>query len=250
MGPRGKHALEGDGACATRVNEMGSRERCGRGSLRGKVRAPRARSGLTIVEVVVALSVMIVAASIFCQMLLTTSRLRQINRENALATDAARVQLERIRNRPFLEIYKSYNEELADDPGGQGTGPGHLFTVDGLTPLDDAPQGKCGRVRFPSSQVQVTTTTTSGGGGKLKGAGGGTTTTTTTLQWQLREDFQDEELGMPRDLNGNNVVDTANHSADYLILPVRITVEWKGVSGPRRIELVTQLGDFKREDDG
>src|SRR5262247_363546 len=102
----------------------------------------RARAGLTIVEVIVALSVLVVAASIFCQTLLSAARVRQLNRDNALAADAARVVLERMRNRPFHEIYKAYNEDPKDDPGGNGKGPGHLFDVQGLEPLDDAPQGK------------------------------------------------------------------------------------------------------------
>ena len=188
-----------------------------------------------------ALSVLVVAASIFCQTLLSTSRLRQVNRENALAADAARVVLERMRNEPFLEVFRDYNEDPNDDPGGKATGPGHLFDVAGLEALDGAPGGKAGTVVFPSRAVQITQST--GGTGKVGGMGG----TTTTTQWQLREDVEDESLGMPRDLNGNNVVDTANHSSDYLILPVRVKIEWQSGTGSRRFEIVTQLGDFIKE---
>src|SRR5688572_14918806 len=204
----------------------------------------RARAGLTIVEIIVALSVLIVAASIFCQTLLSTARVRQLNHDNALAADAARVVLERMRNEPFLEIFRDYNEDPKDDPGGNGTGPGHLFDVAGLDPLDDAPQGKVGRVTFPSMVVQVTTS--SGGALGKMGLSGGTTTTVT--QWHLREDVVNEPLGMPRDLDGNNVIDTADHSSDYLMLPVRIRIEWKNGLGARRFDIVTQLGDFRQED--
>jgi hypothetical protein len=204
-------------------------------------RAARGREGLTIVEVMVALSVVLVAASIFCQMLISTARMRQVNRENALAADGARVVLERMRNLPFLDVYRAYNEDSKDDPGGIGTGPGHLFDVPGLQAIDGAPQGKLGRVFFPSMQVQVTT---SGGGGKLGGLG----PSTTTMQWHLREDVTDTALGMPRDLNGNNVVDTADHSLDYLVLPVRVLLEWKHRTGTRKFEIVTELGDFRREE--
>jgi hypothetical protein len=191
---------------------------------------------------VVALSVLVVAASIFCQTLLSTSRMRHLNRENSLAADAARVALERMRNQPFLEIYRDFNEDPADDPGGNGTGPGHLFDVPGLEPLDDAPQGKVGRITFPTKTVQVNVPT--GGGGKKFG---GTSLGATVTQWHLREDFADEGLGMPRDLNGNNVVDTSNHSSDYLVLPVRVRLDWKSASGARKFEIVTQLGDFRLE---
>jgi len=82
-----------------------------------------------------------------------------------------------------------------------------------------------------------------GGGGKLGGIGGQTET-----QYHVREDVVDSGLGTPRDLNGNNVVDTANHSSDYLLLPVRVTIEWKSTSGARKFEIVTQLGDFRRSE--
>lgn len=202
-----------------------------------RARRASSRSGLSLVEILVALSVLVVAASIFCQTLLSTTRMRHVNRENSLAADGARVILERMRNEFFLEIYRDYNEDPADDPGGKGTGPGHLFDVPGLEPLDGAPGGKVGRVTFPTMTVQVSP----GGGGKL-GLGAPVT------QWHLREDFVDEHLGMPRDLNGDNVVDTANHASDYLLLPVRVRLEWKSGSGGRKFELVTQLGDFRLEE--
>ncbi|NOT31846.1 MAG: hypothetical protein HOP15_15480 [Planctomycetes bacterium] len=206
------------------------------GSLR-RARRANSRSGLSLVEILVALSVLVVAAGIFCQTLLSTTRMRHVNRENSLAADGARVILERMRNELFLEIYRDYNEDPADDPGGKGTGPGHLFDVPGLEPLDGAPGGKVGRVTFPTMTVQVSPS----GGGKL-GLGAPVT------QWHLREDFVDEHLGMPRDLNGDNVVDTANHASDYLLLPVSVRLEWKSGSGGRKFELVTQLGDFRLEE--
>jgi type II secretory pathway pseudopilin PulG len=191
-----------------------------------------------LIEVLVTLSVMVVAASIFCQMLLSGSRLRAMNHESALAADGARVVLERMRNEPFLEVYRDYNEDPKDDPAGNGTGPGYLFDVPGLDPLPGAPQGKVGRVFFPTKVVL------SGGGGKLGALGGAGQATTT---WILREDVEDASLGMPRDLNGDNVVDVKDHSADYLLLPVRVEVEWKSPSGARRFEITTQLGDFPTE---
>ena len=201
------------------------------------------RSGISLVEVIVSLSILVVAASIFCQMLLSTTRMRQVNRESALAADAARVVLERMRNEPFLEVYRDYNEDPKDDPGGIGTGSGHQFDVAGLVPVAGAPQGKVGRIYFPTKVVQVASGGGSGTGGKKGVTGFGMMVT----EYHLREDVEDESLGMPRDLNGNNVIDTANHSADYLVLPVRVLIEWKGGSGTRKFELVTQLTDFPRE---
>ena len=199
---------------------------------------PNPRAGISLVEIVVALSVLVVAASIFGQMLLSTARLRAVNRENVLAADAARVVLERMRNEPFLNIFRDYNEDPKDDPGGNGTGPGYLFDVDGLQPLDGAPGGKVGRITFPSMSVEVTS---GAGGGKKGGAIG-----VTTIERHLREDYQDAGLGMPRDLDGDNKIDTANHGTNYLVLPVRVTIEWKSGTGARKFEIVTQFGDFRR----
>jgi len=210
-----------------------------------RVRGVRANSGLSLIEIVVALSVLVVAASIFCQTLISTARMRHLNRENALAADAARVTLERMRNEPFLEIYRDYNEDPKDDPGGNGTGPGNRFEVAGLQPLDDAPQGKVGSIVFPTMAVQVSAP--AGGGGKK--FGGVSLGSPPVTEWHLREDVVDAGLGMPRDLNGNNVIDTADHSKDYLVLPVRVRIEWKSTTGARRFELITQLGDFRLEEE-
>jgi hypothetical protein len=58
---------------------------------------------------------------------------------------------------------------------------------------------------------------------------------------ELREDIEDEALGMPRDLNGDGEIDAVNHAKDYLLLPVRIRVEWSGLTGDRSYELYTVL---------
>lgn len=202
----------------------------------------RTRCGLTVVEILIALSVLVVAASLFGQLLVSTTRLRRSNREAVLAAEAARVVIEEMRNCAFSEIYARYNRSPGDDPDGSGTAPGNRFAVDGLEPLASSPGGLQGLITFPEKQV------TTGGsmGGKLGGAGGGSGGTS----WQIREDTDDPGLGCPRDLNGNNVIDTANHSTDYLILPVRVQIEWNGIGGERRIEVVTQFADFLREEGG
>jgi prepilin-type N-terminal cleavage/methylation domain-containing protein len=212
----------------------------GRAGRRARVRG---RSlGFTIVEILIALSVLVVAASIFYQMVIGATRLRQVNHENALAADAARVVLERMRNETFLEVYRLYNEDPQDDPAGQGTAPGNTFDVAGLTALDGGVGGKPGSITFPSLLVQ----SGGGGGGKKKmgmmGGGG-----EAVSDWQLREDYEDDSLGLPRDLNGDNVIDSADHSSDYILLPVRVRVSWKGPVGPRSFQIVTMLGEFDTE---
>jgi prepilin-type N-terminal cleavage/methylation domain-containing protein len=202
-------------------------------------RPARVRAGFSIIEVVVTLSILVVAGSLFCQMLLSGRRVRQVNRESTLAADAARVVLERMRNESFLYVYRDYNEDPSDDPLGNGTGPGATFDVEGLEPLGDTEHPTVGTITFPTVTVQV-----GGGGGKLGGKSGGVSGGTVgTVHWYLREDSENELLGMPRDLNGDNKIDTVNHSTDYLILPVCVRLEWKSTTGTRKFELVTQLAD-------
>lgn len=65
-----------------------------------------------------------------------------------------------------------------------------------------------------------------------------------TVGTALREDVDDAGLGMPRDLNGDGAVDAADHAGDYRVLPVRVRVSWRGVSGNRTIELTTLMMDW------
>lgn len=205
-----------------------------------------------MVEVVVALSVMVVAVSIFCQMLVSTARMRSMNRESLLAADAARVAIERLRNEDFASVWRLYNETPSDDPAGAGTGPGMRFGTEGLDSVAGAPAGMVGRYVFPTLVVQELQGSGVGGvqigGGKAaqSGSSGGSGAPTT---YELREDLEDASLGMPRDLNGDNVIDDKDHAHDYLILPVRVELEWESSSGVRRFSITTQLTDFRREED-
>ena len=60
----------------------------------------------------------------------------------------------------------------------------------------------------------------------------------------LREDVLDPDFGTPRDLNGDGVVNGADHSLDYRMLPVRVWVEWTGEGGERELEFVAMLTDL------
>ena len=116
---------------------------------------------------------------------------------------------------PFREVFACYNADPGDDLGLTIAARGPNFTVVGLDVQTGDPDGFCGRVLFPSV------------------APGGAE--------ELREDFVDAGLNMPRDLNGDGMVDALDHGDDYVLLPVRVRVEWRGISGPRQIELETML---------
>ena len=53
----------------------------------------------------------------------------------------------------------------------------------------------------------------------------------------LSEEAAFEALGLPRDLNGDSMIDDRDHSDDYQVLPVLIRIEWQGKSGSRRFEM-------------
>ena len=51
-------------------------------------------------------------------------------------------------------------------------------------------------------------------------------------------------MGMPRDLDGDGVIDALDHSGDYRLLPVLVRVAWRGSSGPAKLEFRTMLADY------
>jgi prepilin-type N-terminal cleavage/methylation domain-containing protein len=182
----------------------------------GFVRVPRrirgGRAGLSLVEVMVAMTIMTVAFGMFTSTRISSSRLRTINRDTARATDAAREALETMRNREFRNVYALFNDDPSDDPAGEGTAPGARFTVAGLVGVGG--DALVGEIAFP------------------------------VVDGGLREISELAELGMPRDLDGDSVINDEDRAGDYVILPVRIRVEWKGAFGPRHVTLHTMLTEF------
>ena len=153
----------------------------------------------------------------FSRALISSMHASQKTRELDRATQAANEVLERIEAEAFAQAFRRFNADPADDPGGAGTAPGASFAVTGLSALPDDADGLAGEVIFPSP--------------------GGAPS-------QLREDVILPELGMPRDLDGNGVIDAANHALDYTLLPVLIRVRWCSASGPAFFELRTMLGNY------
>lgn len=175
----------------------------------------RGRRGFTFVELTVGMAVLLVALLIFSSSVSGVAKQRTVNRETNLAVAAARNQLETMRSQEFAQVYALYNANPADDPGGPGTAPGSRFVVEGLDDLPDS-GGFDGEILFPSVEDPV-------------------------LGWQLREDVELPDLGMPRDLSGDSVVDDQDHSASYFILPVQIRLRWRSPIGTRQYEMATQL---------
>ena len=175
------------------------------------LRPTRSRRGLTLVELLVVMTILTVALGEVTRSMLTISKLEPMTREDDIALQAAATQIDAMRAQEFDRLFALYNDDDADDPGGPGTAPGRSFPVTGLRPRLGDVDGMPGRIEIP-----------------LVGT-------------ELREDLDDLELGLPRDLNGDGATDALDHSADYEILPVRVIVEWSADGRDRQVELMTML---------
>ncbi len=170
-----------------------------------------------MLELVIASTTLVIGVLGFSKAIYAWNRAAEGSRLKTTAVQAARRMVEDIQSRDFNEAFALFNNNPLDDPVGI-VGPGPNFAIAGLTPLTNDPDGFVGEVVFP---------TVSAGGIDV-----------------LREDVTILQLGTPRDLNGDGVVDAADHSADYRLLPVLVRVRWRGPNGDSRLEVKTILGEF------
>ncbi len=176
------------------------------------------RSGLTLVEIAIGCVVLVTGVLSFAQAMISLEKAQQHTRDVGRATQAARQVLESIQAQAFAEAFRYYNGTPDDDPGGPGTAPGKNFDVPGLSPRANDPDGHVGEVIFPTPAGQPGV---------------------------LRENTVDEKLGMPRDLNGDGLINNlADYSTTYIILPVRVRVQWTNAAGSGAVELRTLLGNY------
>lgn len=162
-------------------------------------RRARARGAFSLLELTVVLAILSVAVMLFLQTMMASSRMDPVSEETRVASEAARVRLEEMRALPYDVIFRSYNEDPADDPLGPGTAPGAWFAVPGL--------------ELPASATAV-------GWVDFPGTGA-----------MLSENVTDAQLGMPRDLDADGVVDGDDHASDAILLPVRVRLEWASKTG-------------------
>ncbi len=180
----------------------------GQGPPAGTSRDSPGGGGFTLVEVVVAALILVIALGGLTSSILAGVKLSRTTEEGDRAQAALESALARIEGTPFRQIFASFNADPFDDPPGA---PGPGFAVAGLTPTDDDGDGFPGEIVFPVVDA---------GGGAL----------------ELREDVDDAGFAMPRDLSGDGAWDANDHADDYVILPVRVRVRWSGASGVREVE--------------
>jgi prepilin-type N-terminal cleavage/methylation domain-containing protein len=183
---------------------------------RARRRRERLPEGFTLVELIVAVVVLAIAIGGISSSMVSSMALNRVNGETAIAQQAARGALEALGGVPFDEIWAVYNADPADDGGLSLAARGPNFAVPGLDPQDADIDGMCGRIEFPAVWVGV--------------------------GQELREDVVDAGLGVPRDLDGDGAwPEAVNVAPGYVLLPVRVWVEWRGVSGDRSVQLETML---------
>jgi prepilin-type N-terminal cleavage/methylation domain-containing protein len=171
-----------------------------------------ARGGFTLLEFAVSLSVLLVALLALSQSIVTSMRLADSSRETRLASSASRAMLELLDGADdFASVFRRYNANPDDD--GALLAPGSHFPVNGLAACKDDLDGMVGEIVFP------------------------------TAGFELREDLVDPSLGMPRDLNGDGLIDSLDHSQDFRLLPVLVHLRWTGADGERTLEMRTLLAD-------
>lgn len=169
------------------------------------------RAGFSLIEISVVMVIMTVAVGLLSSTMTSTARVGPMLREEALAAEAARFQFETMRVQPFDQLFALYNDDPSDDPDGPGTAPGPSFDVAELTAQADGAGGSVGRVVFPE------------------------------VAGRLAEDCEFERLGFPRDLNGDGEIDSADHASDYAILPIELSVRWRGRAGDRELRFQTAM---------
>lgn len=183
-------------------------------TLHGAKGSARSRRGFSLLELMMAISVMTVGLLGFTQALISALRAQALAREQSAATDAARRQIELLRASNFATVFQRFNDSGVDDPAGV-TSPGASFAVSGLNARADDVDGMPGEIRFPVDPTQPES---------------------------LREDIADSRLGTPLDLDLDGTVDSADHGANYQILPVVVVVRWRSAAGGGQVQLETILG--------
>jgi len=185
------------------------------------------RGGFSLVEIMICMTVISVAVVGVMGSITSSSSLGDSNRESSVAYRAVQRAIEQMQGSDFTQVWAAYNDDDADDPGGIGTAPGRHFDVPGLTPQEGDADGRVGRITFPISI---------GGGPSI------------VLLDDLDEpgfDLRtDRPTGLERQYEDHVDISDARGirpENGYLLLPVRIEVEWTGASGDRSIAVETIL---------
>lgn len=168
-----------------------------------RTRRARARSGFTLVELTVSMTILMIGV---VSVVSATSRmhsLRKFNREATIAQNALRSMSERIHAQAYrLSLEEAgWAEDLLEVYGPGGTF-GDEFDARGINVVTGEPS---------VGTIEIFTDET------------------------LTDVEIGHQLGMPRDLNGDGDAADGDVSGDARILPVLLTLQWRGETGVRTV---------------
>jgi len=172
------------------------------------------RAGFSLVETLLATVVLAVALAGALGSITSSALLGESTRGITQAYLAAHEKLEELKALPARDVFALFNDDPSDDPDGPGTAPGPGFAVAGLDPAPGDADGLAGEVRLPADPAEASL---------------------------LIESNDLPEFGLPRDLDADGATDDEDHAGDYVLLPVRVRIEWGGPGGRRNLTLETVL---------
>lgn len=172
---------------------------------------------MTMLELMIALTLLVSALLGYSQAILTATASSAGVREEDQAAQAVRSVVQTLKSASFIEAFSLFNAYPNDDPGGLGTAPSANFAVPGLHSAPGDPDGQPGEIIFPTAANAPSI---------------------------LRENIPDPRFGTPRDLNGDGVIDGANHAGNYILLPVVVRVRWAGAAGVSTFEAKTLVAQI------
>ncbi|MGE4158859.1 MAG: prepilin-type N-terminal cleavage/methylation domain-containing protein [Planctomycetota bacterium] len=172
------------------------------------------RGGFTLIEVAIVIVIISVAVM---GLMATISRIpvvEESNDEEIVALRACKAMMEQLVNQAetdFPNVYARYNGTVADDPVA-GASPGNDFDVDELIPMDADADGMCGGIEFPE------------------------------LNDILNETVSDTDFGVGGiDMDGDGTALDADVRSTYRLLPVRVVVNFKSISGNNRQQSMVSI---------
>ena len=177
------------------------------------------QAGFTLVELLIALTVLTISANGLVSFFTAVPRMMDEAQRKRTVMDETMGMYEELRGQEFASLFVRYNETTLDDPAfGNAPGNERVLTETARCLGSDPGSPASIRLYFPA----------------LSGS-----------PMELREDMVDPGLGMPRDLNGDGVIDGLNHASDYVVLPVRIEVRWsEGGADKTHSETLTLAGNW------
>lgn len=155
----------------------------------------------------IALGILVISIIGMISVITYTTQANEVNRENMAAMRAAEAKIDEMQQYKTEEIFERYSAM----PSSQWTLAGlhNLQNVNNTVPTLGAQPGGTITIAFPVNGTNL--------------AESGTFPGETAVE------------AIAQDLNINGTVGDTNVNADYVLLPVKITVAWTGVKGPRTL---------------